>query len=206
LHAGIVRLAVPMAVQQVEICAPPEAVQDPVVRDVLGHIPLFSAVLSDTQREALAAACETSRIEAGATLMKQGEPASSMFVILEGAAAITVSSAPGEAPRPVAVLASGDIVGEMSLMTGAPRSATVSALTPLCVFEITKPRVEALLAASPELVEGFGRVLAQRQSELQALSSRDVAWTNVERDLVARMRTFFARAFSPTERREANKV
>jgi small-conductance mechanosensitive channel/CRP-like cAMP-binding protein len=206
LHAGIERLAVPMAVQQVEICAPPAAAENPAVRDVLRHIPLFGAVLSDAQREELAAACETCRIEEGATLMTQGEPASSMFVILEGAAAITVSPASGEAPRPLAVLASGDIVGEMSLMTGAPRSATVSALTPLRVLEITKPRVEALLAASPELVEGFGRMLAQRQSQLQELSSRNVAWTNVERDLVARMRTFFARAFSPTERREANKV
>jgi CRP-like cAMP-binding protein len=113
-----------------------------------------------------------------------------------------VQVTPGETARTVAVLASGDIVGEMSLMTGAPRTATVTALTPLRVLEIPKARMEALLADSPDLLERFGSVLAKRQSQLKELGTGDTAWTNVERDLVARMRSFFARAFSASERRE----
>ena len=49
-------------------------------------------------------------------------------------------------PLSIAVLAAGDVFGEMSLMTGAARTATVSALTNLRVLEITKAPIEALLA------------------------------------------------------------
>jgi len=55
----------------------------------------------------------------------------------------------------VATLHDGEIIGEMSLLTRAPRTATVAALRPTVTLEIGKPAVVPLLAKSPELAERF---------------------------------------------------
>ena len=73
-----------------------------------------------------------------------------MFLILEGAARVSVHMSNGEV-RDVAVLVSGDIVGEMSLMTGAPRTAWVTTISAMRVLEVTKESIESLLAAEPGL-------------------------------------------------------
>jgi CRP-like cAMP-binding protein len=117
-----------------------------------------------------------------------------MYVLLEGAAVVTVADPRGE-DKEVAVLAAGDFVGEMSLMTGAPRTATVTPLTPLRVLEITKEAMEELLRGSPELLEHFSRVMAQRQFELQDIASRKADIETAQVDLLTRMTAFFARVF-----------
>src|SRR6202012_3090861 len=101
----------------------------------------------------------------------------------------------GGEPQEVAISATGDVVGEMSLMTGAPRTATATALTRLRVLEITKEDIAEMLKASPELFERFSRVLAQRQLELDTLANRKVDKGAVENDILKRMRTFFSRTF-----------
>jgi CRP-like cAMP-binding protein len=103
--------------------------------------------------------------------------------------------------REIAIIASGDIVGEMSLMTGAPRSATVTAMTALRTLKITKPTIEMLLADTPELLDRFSAILAARQAGLTAQADRPESWDFVQRDLLARMRTFFARAFSGSDKK-----
>ena len=95
----------------------------------------------------------------------------------------------------MAVLAAGDFVGEMSLMTGAPRAATVTPLTPLRVLEITKEAMEGLLKTSPELLEHFSRVMAQRQFELRDIASQGAEIASAQVDLLSRMTAFFARVF-----------
>ncbi len=96
--------------------------------------------------------------------MQQGESAASMFILLEGAARVSVLGQSNDS-REVAVLATGDVVGEMSLMTGAPRNATVTALTRVRALEITKEPVEALLRKSPECWSASSQVLAVREQE-----------------------------------------
>ncbi|HJW39807.1 MAG TPA: hypothetical protein VJ476_01115, partial [Rhizomicrobium sp.] len=82
---------------------------------------------------------------------------------------------------------------EMSLMTGAPRNATVTALTRLRALEITKDPIEALLKKSPNLLQRFSHVLAKREEERAAIAQRPVQVAAVELDLMARMKTFFSR-------------
>ena len=120
-----------------------------------------------------------SRIAAPAPiLMQQGDPPSSAFlIILEGAASVTLRGPDGGASQEAAILATGNIVGEMSLMTGAPRNATVTALTRMRVLEIPKDAIEAILKKSPELAERFSRVLVARQRQNQDSSSaRSAVW------------------------------
>ena len=117
-----------------------------------------------------------------------------MFVLLEGAARVSIAMPDGE-KREVAVLASGDIMGEMSLMTGAPRTASVTSLTAMRLLEVTKESMEVLLAAEPGLLDRFSHVLAVRQSNLSEIASPTGQKQTLQHDILAQMRQFFSRAF-----------
>jgi CRP-like cAMP-binding protein len=163
------------------------------VRDALSHADLFRTTLNEEQRETLAACCRRLEMAPGAVLMRQGDPASTMYILLEGAVSVTIATPAGE--QEVAVSAAGDVVGEMSLMTGAPRTATVTALTRLRILEVDKQAIENLLKASPHLFEQFSRVLAQRQTVNAAAANRKEDVQEVESDILAKMMSFFSRAF-----------
>lgn len=198
LQDAIRHNGLPTPVLQVELGKPYEppaaGVASTEVRDAIARVPLFIQALTAEQMDDLAGRCAPAAFSAGHALIGQGDVGASMFVILEGAAAVVVVGTAG-VEQEVNVLATGDIVGEMSLLTGAPRNATVRALTPLRVLEIRKEAIEGLLAASPELLGLFSRVLATRQSQLDEASNRPAKTKNTEVDLLARMRAFFSRAF-----------
>jgi CRP-like cAMP-binding protein len=124
--------------------------------------------------------------------IRQGENGTSMFLILEGAARVSVHMANAEV-RDVAVLVSGDMVGEMSLMTGAPRTAWVTSLSAMRVLEVTKESIESLLAAEPSLLERFSHVLAARQSGLSEIASSAHQKLSLQSDILTQMRQFFSR-------------
>ncbi|HEY0105416.1 MAG TPA: mechanosensitive ion channel family protein [Rhizomicrobium sp.] len=185
----------PMPVSQIEIVQPPAidlVIDENEIRSALQHANLFSHVLDEEQSHELARRCRPVEFARGANLMSQGDAASSMFIIIEGAARVSVLGQNND-PREVAVLATGDVVGEMSLMTGAPRNATVTALTRLRALEITKDPVEALLKKSPDLLQRFSHVLARREEERAAIAQKPIRVAQVEMDLMARMKTFFNR-------------
>jgi CRP-like cAMP-binding protein len=66
----------------------------------------------------------------------------------------------------VAAIGAGQIVGEMSLLTGARRSATVTAVSDVTAIEIPKTALKPVLDSSPVLYEHFAVMLAKRQKEL----------------------------------------
>lgn len=183
-------------VQQLEIQPPPNldfTVGEKQTRAALSRAPLFASALNEDQIADLAAHCTVHQFPRGAVLMRQGDPPAPMYIILEGAVSITVRGPDGK-DQEVAVSATGDVVGEMSLMTGASRTATASALAPLRVLEITKAGIEALLQKTPGLAERFSATLAQRQRELDQFADDAARRINPERDILTRMRSFFANA------------
>lgn len=195
LQDVIIQNRMPTPVTQVELMQPPMidlVIDEGEILAALHHASLFNNVLDREQSLELARLSRPVEFARGANLMVQGEAASSMFIILEGAARVSVLGQ-GNDPREVAVLATGDVVGEMSLMTGAPRNATVTALTRLRALEITKDPVESLLKKSPNLLQRFSHVLAKREEERAAIAQRPVQVAAVELDLMARMKTFFSR-------------
>jgi len=163
---------------------------DEQAREGVRHADLFQSVLNDEQMAFIAGRSRIVRFKTGAALIRQGEAASSMFIILEGAAHVMVE-VPGHDPREVAVLATGDVVGEMSLMTGGNRSATVTALTALKALEITKEPMAELLQKSPELMQNFSEVLTRRQMELHAVTHRAAEKQPEAWRLLAQMKAFF---------------
>jgi small-conductance mechanosensitive channel len=195
LQDVLLRNRIPNPVTQIEMSPAPDvelAMGEAEIRAGLGHASLFTHVLDEEQSRELARLCRPAEFVRGANLMVQGDSAASMFIILEGAARVSVLGQNND-PREVAVLATGDVVGEMSLMTGAPRNATVTALTRVRVLEITKEPIEALLKKSPELLQRFGHVLAKREEERAAIAQRTIQVATVEQDLMARMKAFFSR-------------
>jgi len=128
---------------------------------------------------------------AGEQVIRQGDPGASMFVIMSGGVEVTARD--GAAP-PVrlAALGPGDYFGEMSLMTGAPRVATVTTLGETRLLEVGKESFRAILAAHPELVEGLGRSLRLRMAErTQAIAGVGRATPEVQ-DIFRKIRDFFA--------------
>jgi small-conductance mechanosensitive channel/CRP-like cAMP-binding protein len=202
LQDAIRQTGLPTPVLQVELSkpyeAPPIGAASTETRDTIARVPLFQDALTVAQIDDLASRCAPANFPSGHMLIRQGDVGESMFVILEGAAAVVVVGSAG-VEQEVNRLATGDIVGEMSLMTGAPRNATVRALTPLRVLEIRKEAIEGLLAVSPELLGLFSRVLAIRQSQLTEASNRPAKAKTAEVDLLARMRAFFSRTFGADE-------
>src|SRR5258707_15838180 len=95
---------------------------------VLTGIPLFADTLDVAQLGALAHKSAPVIFPAGSILMTEGDFATSMFAIVEGSVAVTLADQDG-GERRGADLKAGDIVGEMSLMTGPRRRATVTAET-----------------------------------------------------------------------------
>ncbi|HXC53951.1 MAG TPA: mechanosensitive ion channel family protein [Rhizomicrobium sp.] len=195
LQDVILQNRMPGPVTQIELVEAPDlelALGEDEIRGALHHASLFAHVLDEEQSQELSRLSRPVDFARGTNLMVQGDMASSMFIILEGAARVSVLGQNND-PREVAVLATGDVVGEMSLMTGAPRNATVTALTRVRVLEITKDPVEALLGRSPELLQRFSHVLAKREQERAAIAQKTIQVAAVEQDLVARMKTFFSR-------------
>src|SRR5665213_3038210 len=160
------------------------------IQNALSHAKLFRSGLSDEQQAAIAARCIVRDFQAQDVLMRQADTTASMFIILGGAARVSVLGNNG-ADQEVAVLAMGDVVGEMSLMTGAPRTASVTALTWLQALEIGKEAIAPVLEQSPELMQRFSEILAERQAALQALANRPVVHDEEVHNILRRIRAFF---------------
>lgn len=158
---------------------------------ILAAIPLFAEVLDADQIDRLAAKCHEIVFPSGAVLMTEGDFGTSMFALVEGEVSVSLADKHG-APHGVAKLTGGEFVGEMSLLTGARRSATVVALTEVVALEITKVALEEILARAPDLIDQFGLVLSWRQAELDRAAA-DVANANKD-DLVSQIKRFFGRS------------
>jgi len=93
------------------------------LRTFFRGIPLFASLSSDELGELLRLAKPFVR-EAGETLFREGDPADGLYVIERGEVGVLVERAPGELVR-LAELGNGAVIGELALIDGATRSATV---------------------------------------------------------------------------------
>ena len=105
----------------------------------------------------------------GEQLIHLGEQADSMFLISEGALEVRVPGKDGNAIT-VATLWPGDCVGEMSLLTGAARSANVYAKVDSVLVEIKKEHIAPILETNPRLIPEISELLAKRQAETASLA------------------------------------
>jgi len=124
----------------------------------LAGLPLFSACSGrDLQR--LAAAADELEVAAGTELTRQGAVGREAFVIIGGSARVTKDG------RAAAELGPGDHFGEMALLDGGPRTATVTALTDMSVLVLSKPAFNAVLDEIPTLAHKLLVATARRLRE-----------------------------------------
>jgi len=133
------------------------------VQEALRTIHIFFDVLTADQLNELAHECAPQSFDAGEVLMRQGDPSNSMFCIVEGTVSVSALG-PRNHDREIFRLSAGTTVGEMELLTGESRLATVTALTELRLLEISRADLESLLRRSSELRDSFGAALARRQA------------------------------------------
>ena len=160
------------------------------------QVPIF-APLSLEQRQAMAAGANDVLLGPGQTLFHQGEAGDSLFIIRSGEVEVLAGNN-GQAPARVASLKAGDFFGEMSALTGQPRSATIRATTDLSCVEICKSDLATVFTADPSIMEKISGIVADRTAARAAsLAGTDApAATTVEsqrQSLLGRMRGFFAR-------------
>ncbi|SHE65373.1 Cyclic nucleotide-binding domain-containing protein [Kaistia soli DSM 19436] len=160
------------------------------ILDVLGRISLFADVLTPQQRSELAARCRLVTYTRGMIVMNEGDFGGFMLAIVTGRLGVTVAER--KTARPVATLGPGEIVGEMSLLTGARRAATVTAIDTTIAVEITKVALEAMFLRSPDLLDRMGALLAERRAKLGGPDAPRASESRA-REIVEAMRRMFGR-------------
>jgi small-conductance mechanosensitive channel len=135
-------------------------------RIILRQLPLFKS-LSDDQLDALLPRGHAVHFGRGETLIHQGAKGDSMFILVNGEANV-VAERNGMQTH-IASLKSGDCFGEMSLLTGEQRSATVVANTDCEAVEIGKPVLANSLRENRELLTKLSELLARRQMETEGI-------------------------------------
>jgi hypothetical protein len=114
--------------------------------------------------ERIASSIEERRLQPGQLLIRRGDPGDAMFVLREGAVHVALLDAKG-AERSVFRLGPGDLVGEIALLTGEPRTADVVADTEVTALVIQKAVLEPLLAEYPQLAGFLTEILGRRLEE-----------------------------------------
>jgi small-conductance mechanosensitive channel/CRP-like cAMP-binding protein len=154
---------------------------------------LFSTLTAD-EVQLLARGLAEKRFAAGEAILRQGQPGDSMFIIAEGS--VRVSLGQDDINTTLASLAAGDFVGEMSLMTGEPRSASCLAATDVLAYELGHATLQSLLTARPAIADQMSVLLAARQEglarkggEISALAASRAP--EHRRDLREKFRRFF---------------
>ena len=123
--------------------------------DVLQDIPLFST-LSKRQVRRIANLARPQRFAESSTIVKKGQRGETFFVILDGEATLSVPKGK------TSVLRAGDWFGELALLDGGPRSATVTARSPLLAMRIARRPFLKLVASDSELALGLLRGMSER--------------------------------------------
>lgn len=205
VQRALVRCNLARPVAPMELVSMPETEEDwneAQIRETLKKTPYFEGILEERQLDILEGHSRTRDIAPNTTFIRQDDEGDSMYVLQEGVARVTVHR-PGGAEQQVAILTSGDIVGEMSLMLGVARTATVTAITKIRALEIPKAAISALLDDSPQILESFGAILSKRQEELGAIVNEDANKESAQQALLTRLRAYF-RPFQPFQVRSKN--
>jgi small-conductance mechanosensitive channel len=169
----------------------------------LKAVELFGA-LDGEEIRALAQHLVSAPFAAGDVITRQGAVAHWLYLLIDGEAEVWVE-APGAPRRKVATLSGGSVFGEMGMMTGEPRRATVTARTDVACYRLDKSGFQGIIEARPELAEEISRVLTARsEGLLQALDeARAAGGAPTHGSILEQVRRFFGLEISPRPGRAA---
>lgn len=155
----------------------------------LQSVPIFGP-LSDEELEKLARASNTRVYAPNEAIVRKGQEGNSMFVIRSGA--VTVRLPDGSGFRTINNLKANDFFGEMSLLTGQPRSATVVAEGETEVIQIRKEAIKPIFENNPDLMKSICEIVEQRRELLLPEELPEGANGNsADRGVLSAIRRFF---------------
>ncbi|MGZ3425417.1 MAG: cyclic nucleotide-binding domain-containing protein [Polyangia bacterium] len=151
------------------------------------------APLDDRARLAVADGLHHTVYGLGEVIMRAGDPGDSLYIIRSGS--VSVRLVDGGLEKEVAVLGEGEFFGEMSLMTGEPRKATVVARADAECYVIDRALFQQILRNNATLAEEIGKLLSEREMknkiEREGLSAEAARKSTDHQALLHRIRSFF---------------
>lgn len=160
-------------------------------RKHLRRIEMF-AHLSDEEISHLATSLTYAQFARGDVMTRQGAVAHWLYVLISGDADVWYESK-DQPRRLLTTLSAGRVFGEMGLMTGEPRRATVTAHSDAECYRIDKKNFEQIMQSRPELAEQFAHILTERNKQLVAVQSekQNVDHAQQHERILASIRKFF---------------
>jgi small-conductance mechanosensitive channel/CRP-like cAMP-binding protein len=161
----------------------------------LRRVELFDPLTEEEQR-ALAGRLRVAPFVRGEAMTRQGAKAHWLYLITKGEVEVRVS-ADGNISERLATLGTGDFFGEMGMMTGEPRTATVIALSDIECYRLDKEAFHDILQSRPEITENISEILARRRVELEAAreglneEAKLMRMRHHQVDLLGRIKNFF---------------
>jgi serine/threonine-protein kinase len=125
------------------------------VLEHFGGIPLFSGVSKKGLR-ALVAAADEITVREGKDLVREGEHGRELYVVVSGSVRVVRKG------RRVATMGPGDFFGELALVSGAPRTATVTTETETTVMVLDPRRFEVVMDREPQVAKAVMAAMADR--------------------------------------------
>ncbi len=163
----------------------------------LHRVDLFSQ-MNDAELQALAERLRFSPFSKGNIIARQGDQRSHwLYIIINGEAEVYLDL-PNGGRRIVSTLGKGSFFGEMGLMTGAPRSASVIAKTDVECYRLDKDIFEELMHARPSMADEISQILVKRRAELDSAlhdmggQGGQEALTQQRNEILATIKRFFS--------------
>lgn len=156
----------------------------------------FLAALPEAALERLAALSKTCQYLAGEVIIRQGDTGHELYIVRSGEVIVLLGRNEGSVAE-LARLGPGKFFGEMSLMTGERRAATVQATFDCELIRIDKEAFQEILAADPQLIEQVTKVLVERQIEMEENINARAARSKTYKEekshaLIAAIKEFFS--------------
>lgn len=122
--------------------------------------------MSDDELDIIANNCNRVHFNTADRIIKQNDPGDSLFVIADGVVSVQVEKTSGDLYT-VSKLGVGDFFGEMSLMTGEPRTANVIAESPTVTLSVERDVIKRVFEKNPRVSDMISDVLAKRKVDLE---------------------------------------
>lgn len=161
--------------------------------EMLRGVDLFS-VLSEEEIGEVAERLQYAPFARGDVITKQGNIAHWLYIVAFGEVEVRYEPASGEA-QTLATLRAGQFFGEMALLTGDARSATVVAKSDVECYRLDRAAFQGLLLSRPQIAEGMSHVISSRRPELEkvreAFATQPQAAPVESADLLKKIQRFF---------------
>lgn len=131
------------------------------ISEVLKKVPFFKT-LGKNGIDFIVERLKFKTFEADETICQIGDPGDKMYIIISGEVNVVVRAKDSDKETVIATLSSGDYFGEMSLLTGEPRSATVVTTQPSEMFILNKADFDIIVERFPSITLSMGKIMSQR--------------------------------------------